>query len=145
MTENANQADLAALTADIVASHVSNNSVSVSEVAILIQSVHEALANLSSPSSVEPSTRNPAVSVRSSIKPDYLVCLECGAKLKTLKRHLRTSHGNTPEQYRKEFGLPDSYPMSAIDYSEMRRGMARSIGLGSTLGTGRMGKAKKKA
>ena len=70
------------------------------------------------------------VSVRSSVKPDYMVCMECGKKQKTLKRHLQAAHGMSPDQYRRDYGLPDTYPMTATNYSEQRRGMAKQIGLG---------------
>ena len=125
-----NNEDLITLTADIVSSHVSNNNVAISDMPILVQRVHEALAALGEAQpSVEPA-RTPAVSVRASIKPDHLVCLACGRRQRTLKRHLLTAHGLSPAQYRVEFGLPDSYPMAAPEYAEMRREMAKKIGLG---------------
>ena len=120
---------LVELTADIVASHVTNNHVSVGDLPNLIQRVHEALAGLSSPAAEEPG-KVPVVSVQASIKPDYLVCMECGRKQKTLRRHLATAHGMTPEQYRADYGLPADYPMTAPNYSERRRTMAKAIGLG---------------
>ncbi|MGE4321685.1 MAG: MucR family transcriptional regulator [Sphingobium sp.] len=122
---------LITLTSDIVAAHVSNNSVSVSDVASLIQSVHAALSNLSAPVA-EPEVRpEPAVSIRSSIKPDYIVCLEDGKKLKMLKRHLMTHYQMTPEDYRAKWGLPADYPMVAPNYAEQRRVLAKKIGLGT--------------
>lgn len=119
------------LTADIVSAHVSNNNVAVGDVANLVQRVHQALSGLGA-ASVEqaPQKKEPVVSVRASVKPDFLVCMECGKRQKTLKRHLQTAHGMTPQQYRSDFGLPESYPMVAAEYAQMRRDMANSIGLG---------------
>lgn len=118
------------LTADIVSAHVANNSVAVSDVATLVQQVHRALVGLGEPQQQAPQQKVPVVSVRASVKPDHIVCMECGKKQKTLRRHLQTAHGMTPEQYRGDYGLPASYPMTAPDYSERRREMAKSIGLG---------------
>ena len=126
----AQQEFLAELTADIVVAHVSNNTVSLGDVATLIQRVHHALTSIGSPASEEGKQKSPAVSVRASLRPDYLVCMECGREQKTLRRHLRSAHGMSPEQYRKAYGLPASYPMSAPNYSERRRDLAKSIGLG---------------
>ena len=119
------------LTADVVAAHVSNNSVSVNELPGLIQSVYSALSGLGGrvPEADVPELK-PAVSVRSSVKRDAIVCLECGKKHKTLRRHLATAHGLDPEQYRERWGLAADYPMVAAEYSELRAGMARAIGLG---------------
>jgi predicted transcriptional regulator len=120
------------LVADIVSAHVSNNNVAVGDVATLVQSVHAALVGLTREARApEAAAREPAVSVRSSVKPDAIVCLVCGAKNKMLKRHLHTSHGLTPAEYRAEFGLKSDYPMVAPNYSEQRATLARSIGLGS--------------
>ncbi len=119
------------LTADIVAAHVSNNSVAVSDLPALIANVHNALAGLGGPV-VEPEVKQePAVSVRASIKPDYIVCLEDGKKLKMLKRHLMTHYQMTPEQYRAKWNLPADYPMVAPNYAEQRRTLAKKIGLGT--------------
>ena len=138
--------DLVALTADIVSAHVANNNVAVGDVANLIQSVHGALAGLTEqPAAPEPERKKPLVSVRASIKPDYLVCMECGARQKTLKRHLATAHGMTPDQYRADYGLPASYPMTAPNYSEQRRAMAKTIGLGRKGGRRKAGRAAKAA
>ena len=129
---------LVELTADIVSSHLSNNIVAVGDVGNLIQQVHEALAGLGQPETEEPQAKTPVVSVRASIKPDYLVCMECGSRQKTLRRHLQTAHGMTPEQYREDYGLPRDYPMVSPNYSEQRRQMAKAIGLGRKKGeTGR--------
>ena len=122
---------LITLTAEIVAAHVSNNSVAVGELPVLIQNVHGALSGLNG-AAPEPATRaEPAVPVRQSIKPDYLVCLEDGKKLKMLKRYLMTQFGLTPDQYRAKWGLPADYPMVAPNYAEQRRSLAKSIGLGT--------------
>jgi predicted transcriptional regulator len=119
------------LTADIVSAHVSNNNVALGDVANLVQRVHEALSGLGAAlAAEEPQKKEAVVSVRASVKPDYLVCMECGKRQKTLKRHLQTAHGMTPQQYRQDYGLPDSYPMVAAEYAQMRRDMANSIGLG---------------
>ncbi|HZG47080.1 MAG TPA: MucR family transcriptional regulator [Allosphingosinicella sp.] len=122
---------LITLTADIVAAHVSNNNVAVGDVANLVQRVHEALAGLgAAPAAEEPQKKEPVVSVRASVKPEYIVCMECGKRQKTLKRHLQSAHGMTPQQYRSDYGLPDSYPMVAPAYAAQRSEMAKSIGLG---------------
>ena len=118
------------LTADIVSAHVANNTVSVGDVANLVQRVHEALAALGTPVPEPQQEKTPVVSVRASIKPEYLVCMECGRKQKTLKRHLQNAHGMTPDQYRADYGLPRDYPMVAPDYSKRRSEMAQAIGLG---------------
>ena len=122
---------LIALTADIVSAHVSNNSVAVSDLPLLIQNVHNALASLGD-DLVEPEVKQePAVSVRASIKPDYIVCLEDGKKLKMLKRHLMTHYQMTPEQYRAKWNLPADYPMVAPNYAKQRSRLAKEIGLGT--------------
>ena len=120
------------LTSDIVAAHVSNNSVAVSDLPALIQNVHMALAGLDSPAIIPEMRQEPAVSVRSSIKPDYIVCLEDGKKLKMLKRHLMTHYQMTPEDYRAKWNLPADYPMVAPNYAEQRRSLAKKIGLGTS-------------
>ncbi len=123
---------LVSLTADIVAAHVSNNSVSASDLPVLIQNVHGALAGLGSGVVVSDGQRpEPAVSVRSSVKPDYLICLEDGRKMKMLRRYLMTQYQMTPEQYRAKWNLPADYPMVAPNYAEQRRDLAKKIGLGT--------------
>jgi predicted transcriptional regulator len=122
---------LVTLTADIVAAHVSNNSVAVSDLPLLIQNVHGALSGLGGPAPEPETKQEPAVSVRASIKPDYIVCLEDGKKLKMLKRHLMTHYQMTPEQYRAKWNLPADYPMVAPNYAEQRRSLAKKIGLGT--------------
>jgi predicted transcriptional regulator len=123
---------LITLTADIVAAHVSNNSVAVSDLPLLINNVHGALSGLGGTPAPAPAPKQePAVSVRASIKPDYIVCLEDGKKLKMLKRHLMTHYQMTPDQYRAKWNLPADYPMVAPNYAEQRRSLAKKIGLGT--------------
>ena len=122
---------LLTLTADIVAAHVSNNSVGLADLPDLISRVHGALAGLGTPVEAPVEEQKPAVSIRSSVKPDYIVCLEDGKKLKMLRRHLMTHYGMTPEDYRAKWNLPKDYPMVAPDYAERRRVLAKAIGLGT--------------
>lgn len=129
MTEQPNS-DLLSLTADIVAAHVANNRVATNEVSDLIAQVHSALSGLGTPKVTEEPALQPAVAVRSSVKHDFIVCLEDGKKLKMLKRYLRTNYDMTPDQYRAKWGLPRDYPMVAPAYAEQRRGLAKQIGLG---------------
>jgi len=121
---------LITLTADIVAAHVTNNSVAVADLPSLIQNVHGTLSNLGKSEPAAETKQEPAVSVRASIKPDYIVCLEDGKKLKMLKRHLMTHYQMTPADYRSKWNLPADYPMVAPNYAEQRRTLAKSIGLG---------------
>jgi len=136
---------LITLTSDIVAAHVSNNSVSVGDLPALITNVYGALASLGQTAPVVEAPPEPAVSVRSSVKPDHIVCLEDGKKLKMLKRHLMTHYNLTPEQYRARWNLPADYPMVAPNYAEKRRELAKKIGLGRRPGArrGRPAKAAK--
>lgn len=128
--ENDNHSDtLIALTSDIVAAHVMNNKVAVADVPTLIQNVFGALQGLGVNEPVE-ERPEPAVSIRASIKPDYLVCLEDGKKMKMLKRYLMTQYDMTPDQYRQRWNLPADYPMVAPEYAEKRRALAKTIGLG---------------
>ena len=128
------------LTADIVAAHVSNNSVAVNDLPNLIQNVHSALSTISRQSSAPEARPEPKVPIRSSIKPDYIVCLEDGKRLKMLKRHLMTHYNLTPDQYRQKWGLSVDYPMVAPNYAEQRRTLAKSIGLGTKRKRARGGK-----
>ncbi len=137
MTDHVEHNDLLALTADIVSSHVANNSVAVNDLPQLIQNVYATLSGLSVPAPAPEVKQEPAVSIRQSIKPDYIVCLEDGKKLKMLKRHLMTAYGMTPDDYRAKWGLPADYPMVAPNYAESRRQLAKSIGLGKTATRGR--------
>ena len=126
---------LITLTSDIVAAHVSNNDVAVGDLPGLITNVYAALANLGEKTEVEEPKPQPAVAIRNSVKPDYIICLEDGKKLKMLKRYLRTNYDMTPEEYRARWGLPADYPMVAPNYAEKRRDLAKKIGLGRKPGT----------
>ena len=128
--ENMNET-LITLTADIVSAHVSNNSVAVNDLPVLIQNVHSALSGLGGQVAEPEIKQEPAVSVRSSVKPDFIVCLEDGKKLKMLKRHLMTHYQMTPDEYRTKWGLNADYPMVAPNYAEQRRTLAKKIGLGT--------------
>jgi predicted transcriptional regulator len=143
MADDSNQANemLITLTADIVAAHVSNNSVAVSDLPMLIANVHGALAALDG-TAVPEVVLEPAVPIRNSVKRDYIVCLDDGKKLKMLKRHLMTHYGMTPDDYRAKWGLPADYPMVAPAYAEQRRDLAKAIGLGRAPGSGRKKKVK---
>ena len=131
LEEKAGEESLLTLTADIVSAHVSNNSVAVNDLPNLIQNVHAALSGISGRSVPVEAKPEPKVPVRSSIKPDFIVCLEDGKKLKMLKRHLMTHYQMTPDDYRAKWGLPADYPMVAPNYAEQRRTLAKSIGLGT--------------
>jgi len=122
--------DYLALSVDIVSAFVSNNPVPVPELPGLIASVHATLHGLSQPPAPPVEELRPAVSVRRSIQPDYLVCLEDGKKFKSLKRHLRTHYDLTPEAYREKWGLAPDYPMVAPNYAAARSSLAKSMGLG---------------
>ena len=128
--ENDMRETLITLTSDIVAAHVSNNSVAVSDLPVLIGNVYTALAGLNPSQPAAEPLPEPAVSIRSSIKNDHIVCLEDGKKLKMLKRHLMTRYSMTPDQYRQRWNLPADYPMVAPAYAEKRRELAKKIGLG---------------
>jgi len=122
--------DQVSLAVDIVAAYISNNSVPASDLADLIQSVHAALTKLGAVTAVpEPEALVPKISIRKSITPDFLICLDDGKKFKSLKRHL-SNLGLTPDQYRKKWSLPDNYPMVAPNYSATRSALAKQIGLG---------------
>lgn len=134
---------LITLTTDIVSAHVGNNNVAVGNVPALISSVYMALSTLGEPAPKEDSRPEPAVSVRSSVKPDYIVCLEDGKKLKMLKRYLRTHYDMSPEKYRERWNLPADYPMIAPSYAKRRREIAAEIGLGRRMGETRPKGARK--
>lgn len=132
MAEQSNSNGLLNLTTEIVASHVSNNTVSVVELPQLIKQVYASLVGVSGGAGEPVAERpEPAVSVRRSVTPDYVVCLEDGKKLKMMKRHLKTVYGLTPEQYRERWGLPADYPMVAPNYAAQRSRLAKQIGLGT--------------
>lgn len=125
------QEALLELTSDIVSAHVTNNAVGTEQLPALIQAVYGSLAALGATLEPIEEERTPAVSIRASIKPEAITCLECGARLKTLKRHLQTEHDLTPEAYRSRWNLAASYPMIAADYAERRKAIATEIGLGT--------------
>lgn len=123
--------DLVTFTADIVSAHISNNQVDAAALPELITTVYAALAGLGSSEAVVVEEKiSPAVSVRASIKPDAITCLDCGFKGKMLKRHLNTEHGMTPEDYKARWCLPKDYPLVAPNYAAMRKELATKIGLG---------------
>lgn len=129
--------DLLALTTEIVAAHVSNNTVAVGDLPQLINQVYNSLANIGMAPIVSTSRPQPAVSVKKSVQPDYIICLEDGKKLKMLKRHLKTAYNMTPEAYRERWGLGSDYPMVAPNYARQRSRLAKEIGLGTRARRGR--------
>jgi predicted transcriptional regulator len=130
-SETAGTGNFIELTADIVSAYVSNNPVPAGDMSGLINQVHSALLRISGGTGdVQPEPLKPAVAVKKSITPDYIVCLEDGKKFKSLKRHLRTQYGVTPEQYRDKWGLPPDYPMVAPNYAAARSELAKQMGLG---------------
>lgn len=131
MTDTVDPARTTELAADIVAAFVSNNSVSASDLPALIATVHGAVAQLgNAKAEPTPEPASPAVPLKKSVTPDYIVCLEDGKTFKSLKRHLRTDHDLTPDEYRARWGLPKEYPMVAPAYAAARSELARSMGLG---------------
>ncbi|MBI2235699.1 MAG: MucR family transcriptional regulator [Magnetospirillum sp.] len=130
MSERSNSSDLLTLTTEIVAAHVGNNSVSVGDLSQLIHEVYRTLASVGS-APAAPERPQPAVPVKKSVTPDYIICLEDGKKLKMLKRHLKTAYNMTPEEYRERWGLPADYPMVAPNYAQHRSSLAKKIGLGT--------------
>ena len=131
MSQETDNAELLALTTDIVASHVANNSVNVADLPGLIQQVFGALSELGNPSQAPAAKPKPAVNIKRSVTPDYIVCLEDGVKLKMLKRHLQTRYGMTPDEYRERWALAADYPMVAPNYAAQRSALAKKIGLGT--------------
>ncbi|HET7849834.1 MAG TPA: MucR family transcriptional regulator [Pseudolabrys sp.] len=131
MGNNSGNGNFIELTAEIVSAYVSNNTVSAGEIPALINQVHTALSRISGGSPEAPAEPlRPAVSVKKSIAPDYIVCLEDGKKFKSLKRHLRTQYNMTPEQYRDKWSLGADYPMVAPNYAAARSQLAKQMGLG---------------
>ena len=132
MMEKPSQNELLSLTTEIVASHLSNNTVAVGDIPQLIKLVYGTLSSQGQEEEKpEPEKPVPAVPVKKSVMPDYIICLEDGKKLKMLKRHLKTRYNISPEEYRKRWGLPDDYPMVAPAYAEQRSSLAKKIGLGT--------------
>jgi predicted transcriptional regulator len=123
--------DLLALTTEIVAAHVSNNTVAVGDLAQLISQVFSSLANIDAAPAAPAVRPSPAVSIKKSVQPDFIVCLEDGKKLKMLKRHLKTAYNMSPEAYRERWGLASDYPMVAPNYARQRSRLAKEIGLGT--------------
>lgn len=125
-----NQSDLMEVTAGLVAAYVGGNTIAAADIPALIRSVHQALSNVGAKVEAAETNREPAVSIRRSITPDYLICLEDGRKFKSLKRHLRTKYDLSPEQYRARWDLPKDYPMVAPNYAQARSDLAKQMGLG---------------
>ncbi len=131
MSEKIDAAGLLTLTANVVSSHLSNNKVNMSDLPQLLKDVYETLNSLvKTPEDVGYSRQRPAISVKRSVTPDYLICLEDGKKLKMLKRHLKTNYNMTPDEYRDKWGLAVDYPMVAPSYAARRSDLAKKIGLG---------------
>lgn len=128
--EPIDKSDLLALTSDIVAAHVSNNSVPLGELPGLIETVFGTLTTLSAPKEEPKVEQKPAVNPKKSVTDDFIICLEDGKQLKMLKRHLKTAYDMTPEDYRAKWGLPHDYPMVAPNYAKKRQQLAKKIGLG---------------
>ena len=129
--------DLLTLTTEIVAAHVSNNTVAVNDLPQLINQIYTSLANIGTAPATPAARPQPAISVKKSVQPDYIVCLEDGKKLKMLKRHLKTAYNMTPEGYRERWGLSSDYPMVAPNYARQRSRLAKEIGLGTRARRGR--------
>jgi predicted transcriptional regulator len=123
--------DLLALTTEIVSAHVSNNTVALDDLPQLINQVYQSLANIGTAPAAPLARPQPAVNVKKSVQPDYIVCLEDGKKLKMLKRHLKTAYNMSPEAYRERWNLPPDYPMVAPNYARQRSRLAKEIGLGT--------------
>jgi len=134
VAEQTKHTDLLALTTEIVAAHLANNTLPAIEIPALIERVYKSLSTLGTDAPVASNNSErpqPAVPIRKSVMPDYIICLEDGKKLKMLKRHLKTAYSMTPEQYRERWGLPNDYPMVAPNYAKTRSRLAKDIGLGT--------------
>ena len=141
MPDDKPSAELLELTTKIVAAHVSHNAVPTTDLPRLIATVHETLATVGTEEAAP--RPEPAVSIKQSVKPEYIVCLDDGKKLKMLKRHLRSAYDMSPDEYRQRWGLPADYPMVAPNYAALRSKLAKKVGLGRKTGT-KM-KARRKA
>jgi len=130
MSEQMSSKEILSLTAQIVAAHISHNTVPVNELPKLLQQIFGTLTTIGEIGET-PVSPKPAVSIRKSISPDYIICLEDGKKLKMLKRHLKTSYNITPDEYRMRWGLPSDYPMVAPNYAKQRSKLAKASGLGT--------------
>jgi predicted transcriptional regulator len=130
--DEANRADLVELTAKIISAYVSNNTVVAADLPTIITDVHDALSKVTQRiDAAEREELRPAIAVKKSVTPDYIVCLEDGKKFKSLKRHLRTHYSLSPEEYREKWGLPHDYPMVAPNYAQARSALAKQMGLGT--------------
>ena len=142
--ERVSREDILRMAVDVVAAYLSNNQVASSQIPEVIHSVYTSLTDIDvGAAEVRPEPQKPAVPVRKSVTPDYIVCLEDGKKLKMLKRHLQTTYGMTPEEYRAKWGLPADYPMVAPTYAQQRSDFAKKIGLGRKAGETRRGRARR--
>ena len=137
MTEQLKTNELLTMTANVVAAYVSNNTVTEGDLSKVIRGVYDTLASVGSPGETVKERPAPAVPIKKSVTPDYVICLEDGKKLKMLKRHLKTSYDLTPDEYRERWGLPADYPMVAPNYAKQRSRLARKIGLGTKARRGR--------
>jgi len=135
MTDKIENVEILELTTEIVASYVSNNSVAAADLPAVISDIYRSLAGLGS-QAVLTERPKPAVTVKKSVTPDFIICLEDGKQLKMLKRHLKTAYDMTPDQYRERWGLPADYPMVAPNYAKHRSALAKKIGLGTKPRTG---------
>jgi len=125
--------DLVGMAADIVAAYVSANQVAPQDLPALIRTVHSALGGVSGGADIaHEMSQEPAISIKKSVTPDYIICLEDGKKFKSLKRHLRTRYNMSPEEYRTKWGLPHDYPMVAPNYAKERSNLAKRMGLGQS-------------
>ncbi|MFV3074754.1 MucR family transcriptional regulator [Niveispirillum fermenti] len=131
MTNASSSPELLSLTTEIVAAHVSNNTVTINDLPALIEQVYRTLSNVGAEPVVQSEKPQPAVAIKKSVTPEYIVCLEDGKKLKMLKRHLKTAYNMSPEEYRERWGLPPDYPMVAPNYAKQRSRLAKQIGLGT--------------
>ena len=136
VVERAPQGELLQMTTDLVAAYLGNNAVSAAQIPDVIKSVYSSLTSLDGGSGTKQQLQKPAVSIKKSVTPDYIVCLEDGKKLKMLKRHLRTTYSLTPDEYRAKWSLPADYPMVAPNYAKQRSAFAKKIGLGRRTRTG---------
>lgn len=148
MTDESNERvtreDMLRMAVDVVAAYLSNNQVASSQIPEVIQSVYTSLNEIDvGTTESRPEPQKPAVPIRKSVTPDYIYCLEDGKKLKMLKRHLQTTYGMSPEEYRAKWGLPADYPMVAPNYAKQRSEFAKKIGLGRKAGEGRRTRARR--
>ena len=142
--ERVTREDMLRMAVDVVAAYLSNNQVASTQIPEVIQSVFTSLSEIEvGTAEARPEPQKPAVPIRKSVTPDYIVCLEDGKKLKMLKRHLQTTYGMSPEEYRAKWGLPADYPMVAPNYAQQRSEFAKKIGLGRKAGEGRRNRVRR--